>query len=129
VAVDALGLIRAAVVTPASARDRGGGREATPRAKLAAPGLRRVSADSAYVACRFWAAQSARVILLVVREPPGPGSTVQPKRWAVERTFAWLGRRRRLLRGHERTAASTEAFVTAAMTGLMVRRLKPSKHS
>lgn len=115
------------VVTPASVQDWDGGREAMLRAKLAAPRMSRVYADSAYVACRFWAVWFARVVLFVVRKPPGRGLTVQPKRWVVERTFAWLGRWRRLLRDHERTTTSTEAFVTVAMIGLMARRLKPAR--
>jgi transposase len=126
--VDTLGLVWAVVVTPASVQDWDGGRVAMLKAELAAPGLRRVFADSAYVACRFWAAQFARVIVFIVRKPPGRGLTVQPKRWVVERTFGWLGRWRRLDRDHERTCESTEAFVTVAMIGLMARRLKPAKH-
>ena len=117
----------AVVVTPASVQDWDGGREAMLRAKLAAPGLRRVFADSAYVACRFWACWFARVVVFIVRKPPGPGLAVQPKRWVVERTFAWLGRWRRLSKDYERTCASTEAFVTVAMIGLMARRLKPTR--
>lgn len=115
----------AVVVTPASVQDWDGGREAMLRAKLAAPRLTRVFADSAYRACTIWAAWFARLVVWVVAKPPGPRLTVQPKRWVVERTFAWLGRWRRLARDYERTPASTEAFVTVAMIGLMARRLKP----
>lgn len=121
-------MVWAAVVTPASVQDWDGARAALLRAKLAAPGLRRVFADSAYRACQFWAVWFARVVLFVVRKPDRPGLVVQPKRWVVERTFAWLGRWRRLVRDHERTCESTEAFVTVAMIGLMARRLKPAEH-
>jgi putative transposase len=116
----------AVVVTPASVQDWDGGREAMLLAKRAAPRLVRVFADSAYRTCCIWSAWFARVVLWVVRKPAGPGLTVQPKRWVVERTFGWLGRWRRLLRDHERTCESSGAFVTVAMIGLMARRLRPS---
>ena len=113
------------LVTPASVQDWDGGREAMLRARRAAPRMTRVYADSAYRACAFWAVWFARVVLFVVRRPSGPGLTVQPKRWVVERTFGWLGRWRRLSKDYERTCESSEAFVTVAMIGLMARRLKP----
>jgi putative transposase len=55
-----------------------------------------------------------------------PGATtfeVIPSRWRVERTFAWLGRSRRLAKDYEGTTASSEAFVKLAMIHLMARRL------
>ena len=115
------------LVTPASVQDWDGGREAMLRARRAAPRMSRVYADSAYRACEFWAVWFARVVLFVVRRPSGPGLTVQPKRWVVERTFGWLGRWRRLSKDYERTCGSSEAFVTVAMIGLMARRLKPAQ--
>ena len=48
---------------------------------------------------------------------------VLPRRWVVERTFAWLGRYRRLSKDYEELPETTEAWVYAAMTGLMLRRL------
>jgi transposase len=124
--VDTLGLVWAIVVTPASVQDWDGGREAMLLAKRAAPRLIRVFADSAYRTCSIWAAWFARVVLWVVRKPAGPGLVVQPKRWVVERTYAWLGKWRRLSKDYERTTASSEAFVTVAMIGLMARRLRPA---
>ena len=43
--------------------------------------------------------------------------------WAVERTFAWLGQNRRMSKDYERLCATGEAFIYAAMSRLMVRRL------
>ena len=52
---------------------------------------------------------------------------VLPKRWIVERTFAWISRNRRLMRDFERHAATVAAFVRLAMIRLMLKRLtKPS---
>ena len=54
--------------------------------------------------------------------PPG-GFRVLPRRWVVERTFAWISHNRRMSKDYERLCATGEAFVYAAMTRLMVRRL------
>jgi putative transposase len=54
---------------------------------------------------------------------PQRGFRVLPRRWVVERTFAWLSQNRRMSKDYERLCATAEAFVYAAMTRLMVRRL------
>ena len=54
---------------------------------------------------------------------PPRGFVVLPRRWVVEHTFSWLGQNRRMSKDYERLCASAEAFVYAAMTRLMVRRL------
>ena len=46
-----------------------------------------------------------------------------PRRWVVERTFAWLSRYRRLSKDYEETTQSSEAWIYVAMTHIMVRRL------
>jgi len=58
--------------------------------------------------------------------PPRPAFTVLPRRWVVERTFAWLGQSRRMSKDYERLPESSEAFVYAAMAQLMARRLARS---
>jgi putative transposase len=54
---------------------------------------------------------------------PPRGFRVLPRRWVVERTFAWISHKRRMSKDYERLCATGEAFVYAAMTRLMVRRL------
>lgn len=54
---------------------------------------------------------------------PPKGFQVLPRRWVVERTFAWICHNRRMSKDYERLCATGEAFVYAAMTRLMVRRL------
>src|SRR5918994_4613267 len=54
---------------------------------------------------------------------PRRGFEVLPRRWVVERTFAWLGQNRRMSKDYERLCAIGEAFIYAAMSRLMVRRL------
>ena len=52
-----------------------------------------------------------------------PAFTVLPKRWIVERSFAWLGRYRRMSKEYEYLPPSSEALIYAAMSRLMLRRL------
>lgn len=54
---------------------------------------------------------------------PPRGFIVLPRRWVVERTFAWISQNRRMSKDYERLAATSEAFIYVAMTRLMVRRL------
>ena len=58
---------------------------------------------------------------------PPKGLQVLPRRWVVERTFSWIDQnRRRMSKDYERLCASGEAFVYAAMSRLMLRRLARS---
>jgi putative transposase len=64
--------------------------------------------------------------LEVVSRPPGVrGFTLLPKRWVVERTFAWHGRGRRHSKDYERRLDSSESMVRVTAIGLMLRRLAP----
>jgi putative transposase len=54
---------------------------------------------------------------------PHRGFELLPRRWVVERTFSWLSQNRRMGKDYEGLCATSEAFVYAAMTRLMVRRL------
>ena len=62
----------------------------------------------------------------IVRKPLGIKTFhVLPRRWVVERTFAWIVKCRRLDHDYERLAQTSEAMIKWAMIGLMVRRLAP----
>ena len=54
---------------------------------------------------------------------PPKGFVALPRRWVVERSFAWIGHNRRMSKDYERLCATGEAFIYAAMARLMVRRL------
>ncbi len=60
---------------------------------------------------------------IIKRSDTAKGFEVLPRRWVVERTFAWLGRCRRLAKDFERTIASAEAWVLIANIRLLTRRL------
>jgi putative transposase len=74
---------------------------------------------------RLWAEEWAKEGKKVdwQRLMPPRGFRLLPRRWVVERTFAWLSQNRRLSKDYERLCATGEAFVYVAMTRLMVRRL------
>ena len=57
---------------------------------------------------------------------PPKGFHVLPRRWVVERTFSWIGHNRRMSKDYERLNETSEAFIYAAMSRLMVRRLARS---
>ena len=129
IVVDSLGLLLAVVVTAASVDNAA----AAPAAleQLAGPPLgklRRVYADSKYHnhALYGWVAGNAAYELDIVRRPKGAAGWVKlPIRWTVERTFAWLGKCRRLSKDREKSVRSSEAFVKLAMIHLMLNRLQP----
>jgi putative transposase len=72
-----------------------------------------------------WAKECAKEGMEVDWEKlmPPKGFRVLPKRWVVERTFSWIDHNRRMSKDYERLCASGEAFVYAAMSRLMMRRL------
>jgi putative transposase len=71
-----------------------------------------------------WVEETLGVTLEIVEKPKDTnGFQVLPKRWIVERTFAWLVRQRRLARDYERLPETSEAFIYVAMIRLMLRKL------
>ena len=72
-----------------------------------------------------WAKQWAREGVMVDWQELLPPRAFQilPRRWVVERTFAWLSHNRRMSKDYERLPATSEAFIYVALTRLMVRRL------
>ena len=72
-------------------------------------------------AAEEWAKEGKEVVWQ--RLMPPRGFKVLPRRWVVERTFAWISHNRRMAKDYERLCATGEAFVYAAMRRLMVRRL------
>lgn len=127
VVVDTLGLLLAVVVHAANVQDRDGARLALARLAGRFPRLRLVWADGGYAGALLgWAAATLGLVVEIVAKPAGATSfTVLPKRWIVERTFAWLGRCRRLSKDYEALPATSEAWIPVAMIHLMLKRLAP----
>jgi len=125
VLVDTLGLLLAVVVHPADIQDRDGAKLLLDKVKDRLPRLQLIWADGGYAGQLIdWVKDTCHWVLDIVKRPEDQkGFAVLPRRWVVERTLAWIGRYRRLSKDYERQTATSEAFIYAAMTHLMVRRL------
>jgi transposase len=127
--VDTRGLLRKAVVHAASVHERAGAKLVLAGITTAFPLLGLVWADAGYAnridqGLLAWARDHAGVELqIVARNADVKGFPVLPRRWVVERIFAWLGRCRRLARDYDRKPAHAEAMIKVAMIRLMAARL------
>jgi hypothetical protein len=110
----------------ASVQDRDGATQALLGMYVAGP-VRFVFADAGFAGQLVdWAARILAATIEVVRKPKGQkGFAVIPRRWAVERTLAWLTAHRRLARDYERDPACSEAMIRWAAINGMLRRLDP----
>ena len=126
--VDTLGLLLVVVVTAACVSESAGARLVLSRMPGGCKKLRRVWVNGGYFGTLLeWALQCLRVVLEVVKRPPEQkGFAVLPRRWVVERTFAWLSNYRRLSKDYERLMPTSEVFIQIAMMRLMLRRLHPN---
>ena len=135
--VDATGLVLLAAVHAADLHDREGGRLLiSTRPGGALPCLELVWADGGYTGqFATWLGAARGWRLEVLRQPdrqlwrygleerPKAGFRVLPRRWVVERTFAWLSQSRRLSKDYEHLPETGEAMIYAAMSRIMLRRL------
>lgn len=148
--VDTEGLVLRAVVHPANIMDRDGVKLVLQREiKTAFPRLRHIWLDAGYNGKgkgKDWIEQTLGWSAQIVAHPPRykkvwapndippdqidwskylppAGFRVLPRRWVVERTFAWQGQQRRLSKDYERLCVTSEAFIYLAMIRLMLRRL------
>ena len=131
IAVDSMGLLLAVLVTAADVDDAKGAAELL--ARLGDQPMSRVKnmeADSKYhnVKLSEWEEENARWDLTIARRPKGAEGRVKlPIRWTVARTFAWLGRCRRLSKDREKSVVSSEASIKLALIRLMAHRLRPDE--
>ncbi len=125
-----MGLLLAVLVTAASLDDATAAPPLFARLEGQPTGkVRRMYADAKYHNFRLydWVEANANWDRAIIRRPEGRRGCVRlPIRWTVERTFAWLGRCRRLSKDREKSVRSSEAFVKLAMIQLMRHRLRPS---
>jgi putative transposase len=116
------------VVTAASVQDHEGATSMLAHLRHRFSRMRLIWADQAYsgdLVAWLWSLRPWRKIrLAIVKRPEGiKGFLLLPKRWMVERTFAWLGRYRRLSKDDEYLPQASETMIRVAMIHLMVRRL------
>jgi len=115
---------RGLVLEPHAAdiQDRDGGGPLLAASRHAFPFIEKVFADSGYAGDRV--ADATIIAVEIVRKSPNQiGFAVQPRRWVVERFFAWINRNRRLAKDFEASIASARAFLYAASVMLLVRRI------
>lgn len=136
--VDSSGLVSGVVVHEGNIADRDGAKLLLRKAAEKLPRMEKVWADRGYNdKLGQWMKEQLGWTLEIVKPPrrwvrvplgeePPPyprGFIVLPRRWVIERTFAWIVRNRRMSRDYEFLAETTEALVYVAMIRLMVRRL------
>lgn len=130
IVVDTLGLVLAVVVHGANEQDHRGACLVLFALHESLQRIGTIFADSAYGrrGLPAWVQQTLGfTICLVRRSASACGFVVLPKRWIVERTFAWIMRHRRHSRDYERNPETSEAMIYIAMIGLMSRRLARQK--
>ena len=127
--VDTLGLLLSVSVQPADVQDRDGARDLLRTARRLFPFVERIFADAGYQGPKMAkvVADTGCWTLQIVRRSDAHRFVVLPKRWIVERTFAWISRNRRLARDFERYAGTVAAFVRLAMIRIMLKRLTRPK--
>lgn len=122
--VDTEGRLLALDVHDADLQDPDAGQDLVAVAKGEHPDLKHLWADARYRGRFEDRAAELGVTVEVVRRDPGvKGFQLLPRRWVVERTFAWLGKCRRLTRDYEALAESSKAWIYLAMSRLYLRRL------
>ena len=109
-------------VHPASIQDRDGAGPLLQASRRPFPFIEKVFADAGYQGPRV-ASATAIAVEIVRRKPDQVGFAVQPRRWVVERFFAWISRNRRLWKDAEATIASATAFLYAAAILILIRRI------
>ncbi len=127
--VDTIGLLIIVKVLAAHIQDRDGAKLLLAEVKERMPRLHLIWADGGYRGKIItWVATTCLWLMQVVkRNDDVQGFKVLPRRWVVERTFAWLSRNRRLSKDYERLCETSEAWIYTAMIHLMLKRLRPLK--
>lgn len=123
---DTIGLPVGMIVHPANVQDRDGAPDLLASVRSAFPWLRHVFADGGYAGDKLKDALKKLgewTVEIVKRSDAAKGFVLLPRRWVVERTFAWLNRNRRLAKDFEATIPSAVTWLYIASVKLMMRRL------
>jgi len=121
-----LGLLLTVVVHAASLQDRDGAKLVFEKSRGLFPRLKLIWADGGYAGQLVdWVQNTCGWLLEIVkRNADTIGFQVLPRRWVVERTFAWLGRFRRLSKDYEELTDTSETMIQIAMIQLMLGRIQ-----
>ncbi|HVI89645.1 MAG TPA: IS5 family transposase [Dongiaceae bacterium] len=127
--VDTLGFLLSVVVHPADVQDRDGAAAVLRQARRSFPFIERIYADGGYQGPKMAkvVAKTGAWKLEIVKRSDLHRFVVLPKRWIVERTFAWISQCRRLSKDFERHARKSIAFIRLAMIRIMLRRIIASR--
>ena len=123
---DTNGFLVNAVVHAADIQDRDGAPDVLKSAATLYPWLRHVFADGGYAGdklAKALADSGTWCLQIIKRSDALKGFVVLPRRWVVERTFAWLNRNRRLAKDFEKTIKSATTWLYIASVKLLSRRL------
>jgi len=126
IVTDTEGFLIGLIVHQANLQDRDGAPFVLKSILRSHPWLRHIFADAGYAGDKLKKALKkigSFVLDIVRRKPHTKGFEILPRRWVVERTFAWLGRNRRLAKDFERSIRSAEAWIFLASIRLLSRRL------
>lgn len=129
IVVDTVGNLLAVVVHAANIQDRDGARLVLNTLTAATQAvIKRIWADGGYRGQLVdWVHETLSAVLEIVeRDPALKYFQVLPRRWVVERTFAWLGRYRRLSKDYEHCTRSSEGLIYIASIHTMMKRLAPA---
>jgi len=123
--VDTMGMLLVVLITTAGVQDRDGARQLLQRMTSACRNLSRIWVDAAYRGelIAWTLARFGIVMEPLLRSQGTKGFKVLPRRWVVERTFAWLDWNRRLSKHYEVLPECAQAFVHLAMIRLTLNRL------
>src|SRR5271169_3719530 len=126
--VDTLGLLLGVSVHAADIQDRDGAHDLLRQARRRFPFIERIFADGGYQGPKMAKTVAATGCwkIEIVKRSDLHRFVILPKRWIVERTFAWISRNRRLMRDFERYTNTVAAFIRLAMIRIMLRRLTRS---
>ncbi len=126
IVTDTNGFVVAANVHSADIQDRDGAPQLLLSIRSRYPWLRHIFADGGYAGAKLKGALKGKgrwTVQIIKRSDKAKGFEVLPRRWVVERTFAWLGRCRRLAKDWERSIESATAWLLVAHIRILIRRL------
>jgi len=126
IVTDTLGLLLFVLIHAADIQDRDAAQDVIKALRFRFPWLRHLFADGGYAGPKLiqaLAGHGAWTLEIIKRCDAAEGFVVAPRRWVVERTFAWLGRCRRLAKDWEKSVESATAWTNIASIRLTARRI------